>query len=107
MKKKNELFEVVVGIILILALNIVALLFFLSALHAPLTAIFPSLKGSYGIPFFMAATGGLSFYQLLYAIPLYVWFRRRRSAAIAKGITLGAVLTALLCGACFLVFLGP
>ncbi|HEY9889769.1 MAG TPA: hypothetical protein V6D02_15285 [Candidatus Obscuribacterales bacterium] len=50
---------------------------------------------------------GFLFWQMLYAIPLIICFRRRGELARMKGVLFGAVLTALVNGACFLYFYGP
>jgi len=45
---------------------------------------------------------GLLFWQLLYVIPLTLWLKNQRKFGMMKGVIIGAVLTALLNGACFL-----
>jgi hypothetical protein len=47
---------------------------------------------------------GFLFWQLLYVIPLIIWCRRRRKFGMMKGVIIGAVITALVNGACFVAF---
>lgn len=42
--------------------------------------------------------------QLIYVIPLYLFFKRRSNPYIATGIIVGAVITALVNGGCYLIF---
>lgn len=43
---------------------------------------------------------GFFFWQLIYVIPLTLWLRRKREHGLMKGVIIGAVITALLCGTC-------
>ncbi len=43
--------------------------------------------------------------QLIYVIPLCLWLRKRRQYDTMKGVIIGAVITALLNGSCFLYVL--
>jgi hypothetical protein len=47
---------------------------------------------------------GFFFWQLLYVIPLIIWLKRRRKMGMMKGVIIGAVLTALLNGSCYLLW---
>jgi hypothetical protein len=40
--------------------------------------------------------------QLVYVIPLALWLRKKRRFELMKGVLIGAVMTALLNGGCFL-----
>ena len=53
------------------------------------------------------SSAGISITQLIYVIPLIIWLNRRRQFALKKGVIIGAVLTALLNGGCYLVLLFP
>lgn len=54
---------------------------------------------------FVFAIAAIGLFQLAYAIPLYRRFRRQRRPAAAKGVVIGAIITVLLDGSCFLVAL--
>ncbi|MBW4420849.1 MAG: hypothetical protein KME13_16700 [Myxacorys californica WJT36-NPBG1] len=48
---------------------------------------------------------GIGFSQALHISPLIVWLTARRRFEFVKGVIIGALITALLCGGCFaLVF---
>ncbi|MEL6775776.1 MAG: hypothetical protein AAFO06_00855 [Cyanobacteria bacterium J06597_16] len=40
--------------------------------------------------------------QLLYVVPLGLWLKRKRRMAMVKGVIIGAVMTMLLTGLCFI-----
>lgn len=40
--------------------------------------------------------------QLLYVVPLGIWLKRKKRMAMVKGVTIGAVMTMLLTGLCFM-----
>ncbi|MGD1867897.1 MAG: hypothetical protein ACFB0D_25370 [Phormidesmis sp.] len=105
-KKTNVALEVLAGIVLIAVIDIVIVVLSILLL-GPAAQIFPSITRSYGITYFMAVYGGLSFYQLLYVVPLNIFLRRKGKKKVADGITIGAVITALLCGGCFFMFFRP
>ncbi|MEO1636317.1 MAG: hypothetical protein AAFS04_14695 [Cyanobacteria bacterium J06631_9] len=45
--------------------------------------------------------------QLLYVVPFYIFFRKKRKLEIAQGVAVMAVITLLLSGGCFLVLFSP
>ncbi|MEM6449228.1 MAG: hypothetical protein AAF703_02835 [Cyanobacteria bacterium P01_D01_bin.105] len=47
---------------------------------------------------------GIGISQLLYVIPLCIWLSRKRQIGMRNGAVIGAVLTALLNGSCFIYF---
>jgi hypothetical protein len=52
-----------------------------------------------GFPLFF-----LSITQIIYLIPAYIYFARKQRPEVGKGITLGAIVTLLINGACFSSF---
>jgi hypothetical protein len=48
---------------------------------------------------------GISITQLLYVIPVIIWLDIRRQFALTKGVIIGAVITALLNGGCWLLLI--
>jgi hypothetical protein len=48
---------------------------------------------------------GICLYQLLYVLPAIIWLKRQQRWGLMKGIIIGAVITALLSGPCFVSFL--
>ncbi len=99
----NDLGEIVKGMLLLLGCHAIAgaLIFGLGFLVAALGV------GGYAFiyPWAIGAAGFL-FWQLLYVIPLILTLRRRGRIAMAKGVIIAAVLTALVNGACFISMFG-
>lgn len=65
---------------------------------------------SYNTTFFIIPiliSGGISITQLIYVIPVMIWLRKRQQLALNKGVIIGAVITALLNGGCYLLFMLP
>ena len=102
MSQRNEILQILLGIFLLFGLHLIAgaIIFGLGLLAGQ---IFGYSSYSYlGI----WLIGGLGFFiwQLLYVIPLCIWLRRQQRLEIMKGVIVGAVITALLNGSCFLLF---
>ena len=55
-----------------------------------------------GIAFF--GIFGIGLAQLLYILPLIIWLRRKGRNDTMKGVIIGAVITLLLNGSCFVLF---
>jgi hypothetical protein len=49
---------------------------------------------------------GFMFWQLFYVVPLVIILRQQGQVAMAKGVIIAAVLTALVNGACFVLLFG-
>lgn len=100
MSQQNEVLEIIRGILLLLGLHIVAgiVIFVIGLIIGQIFGNYTFLGvwiyGSYG--FFLL--------QLLYVIPLIIRLKRQSKVARMKGVIIGAVITALLNGACFLAF---
>jgi hypothetical protein len=65
---------------------------------------------NYGNSFFTIAafsSAGISITQLLYVIPVIIWLNRRRQFALKQGVIIGAIITALLNGGCYLMISLP
>ena len=109
---RQESTEILRGIGLLFLCHLAAVTAFLllNFLLAPIYFYLPSLwvlDILFQIPRMIATFSvfaiGLS--QAAYAIPLHRRFKRRRRLAAAKGVVIGATLTALLNGSCFAYFL--
>jgi hypothetical protein len=100
MSQQNEVLEIIRGILLLFGLHILAgiaifvLGYIIGAIFGNYTFLGVWIYGSYG--FFLL--------QLLYVIPLVLRLKRQGKVARMKGVIIGAVITALLNGACFLTF---
>ncbi len=53
------------------------------------------------------SSAGISITQLIYVIPVIIWLNRQRQFALKKGVIIGAVITALLNGGCYLILSLP
>jgi hypothetical protein len=52
----------------------------------------------------MGSILGIGLTQLLYVIPLGIYFHRLGRSNMVKGLMIGAIITALLNGGCFIFF---
>ncbi len=99
MRERREIPQVILAALGVLIIN--AIIFFLG--------VFLALN-SYGSSFFIVpalSSAGISITQLIYVIPVIIWLRRRQQLALNKGVIIGAVLTALLNGGCYLFLTLP
>jgi hypothetical protein len=105
MSRQNLPSDIISGMFLLLAFHILFGVAFISfyvllALLANLVPVPISL--SYEVWLLPIIYLGLT--QLLYVIPACLYFSRRGQRALVQGLIIGAVLTALLNGGCFLSF---
>ncbi len=108
MSRGNPTAEVFAGIGLLIAFHFmfwigISVLFYLvflllSSLKLDVFGLLPSY-------FWLGPLLGFGLTQLLYVIPLCIYYRRQRQFNKMKGIIIGAILTALLNGSCFLTVL--
>lgn len=94
MSKKTslrELLEIVKGIALVFLCHFLALIAVFTFISAA-----PTL----GIVFII----GFPFSQLLYVLPLTNYLKRQGKIGMMKGVIIGAVITALIYGSCYLLF---
>jgi hypothetical protein len=102
MSRMSETKNIIVGCLILLGFHILAfLLILLIALsvetsftgYAPIYVIF------YGV-------FGFSLWQLFYVIPLCLWLKKRDKTSLMKGVIIGAIITFLVNGGCFLLTMG-
>ncbi|BAY24818.1 hypothetical protein NIES2100_46150 [Calothrix sp. NIES-2100] len=101
MSQRNEILQTLLGILILFVLHVLAagIIFGLAGL---VDQIF-SPSSYYGLGTILIGSMGFFIWQLLYVIPLCIWLRRQQRLAMMKGVIIGAVITALLNGGCFLV----
>lgn len=97
MSRRNHDLGLLLGTFGTLGINI--LLFVLLFLYLPSNRYLS--QGSLGLAFVF----GISLYQLIYVIPLTIWLKRQQRWGTMKGVIIAAVVTALLTGPCFVLFL--
>jgi hypothetical protein len=98
MSQINEIKGIVSGIFLLMGLHLAAVI---------LGIIIGSISIG-GIGFYIGSFLNLGFLgigiaQLIYVVPAIIVLRRRREFAVLKGLIIGAIITALLNGACWLL----
>ncbi|MEA5466227.1 hypothetical protein [Leptothoe sp. PORK10 BA2] len=96
--QQDELTQIIRGFTLLMGLHCIAImLIFIVGFGIGMIA------GGYTfLGIWIVGAMGFLFWQLLYVIPLILRFRHRRQFAMMKGIIIGATITALVNGACFL-----
>ena len=97
MSQINEIKGIVSGIFLLMGLHLAAII---------LVIIISSISTG-GIGFYIASFLNLGFLaigiaQLIYVVPAIIVLRRRREFAVIKGLIIGAIITALVNGGCWL-----
>lgn len=99
----NEILEIIKGLVLLFSLHAIA-----GAFIFGLGYVVGMIWGNYTFAgVWIIGAMGFLFWQLLYVLPLTIRFRRRGKIGMMKGVIIGAVITALLNGACFLTFFTP
>ncbi|WP_204138208.1 hypothetical protein [Halomicronema sp. CCY15110] len=90
------------GILILAHIIAIVSLFILGFIVASLIPTSPA--GMTVLFIWIYAAMGFGFWQLFYAVPLILYLERRGKTAQAKGVTIGATITFLLGGACYVVF---
>jgi hypothetical protein len=94
----NEFSQIVSGIFLVGFLHTAA--FFIGVF---IMFIASALKADGIVPILGIAGAGIGISQLIYIIPLLIRLIRQQEWGLMKGVIIGAVLTALLNGGCWLL----
>ena len=103
MSQINERKGIVSGIFLLIGLHIAALIVEIIVLFLYISVVRNIEKNYYlGLVIIWSFFGFLGIAQLIYVIPAIVILRRRRNFTLVKGVIIGAVVTALLNGGCWL-----
>ena len=93
MPQRDELRQVLIGVGLVLLMHLVAAIIFFIIASNSYALSNSAMLGIFGV--------GLS--QFIYVIPTIVVTAIKRKFAIMKGVIIGAVITALLNGGCWLI----
>ncbi len=107
MRESSEIPKIIFGSFCVLVVNAVIIRIGVFALGYALTyqylTLDPPLSWLYWLyPIALYGSMGISITQLLYVIPVLIWLERRQKWGLMKGVIIGAVLTALLNGGCWL-----
>jgi hypothetical protein len=110
MSRKNPNAELPLGIALVFVMNMTTAFIVLPWLIGLLTSFLSSLTElsqdqRANLPLIpVAFILGIGLTQLLYVIPLGIYFHRLGRSNMVKGLMIGAIITALLNGGCFIFF---
>ena len=103
MSQINERKGIVSGIFLLIGLHIAAVILGIIVLFLYIFLARKVGKDDFiGLLLFGSFFAGLGIVQLIYVIPAIFILRRRRNFTLVKGVIIGAVVTALLNGGCWL-----
>ena len=100
MSERNDIPQLIIGILLVLVLNSFAVIILMSLLSTLNVPIFSPIYTLVTYAMF-----GIGISQLLYVIPLVIRFKQQRKWGLMKGVIIGAVLTALLTGGYWLLLI--
>jgi hypothetical protein len=103
MSHRNETLLIILGIFLLLGMHLaLSALIFLIVL---IISFIPTpISGNYlWLPLIVFPSLGIGIFQLLYVVPVCLWLKRRTQYGLMKGVIIGAVITALLNGGCWLL----
>jgi hypothetical protein len=100
MSQVNERKGIVSGIFLLIGLHIAAVILGIIVLFIHFYVV--GQDNYLTLLFFGSFFAGLGIVQLIYVIPAIFILRRRRNFTLVKGVIIGAVVTALLNGGCWL-----
>ena len=102
MSRRNETPKIILGLLLLLGMHF--MLFLLVCLTLYIVSVVPTpISSDYKwLAVILIPAGGIAIVQLIYVIPVSLWLKSRRQLALMKGVIIGAVITALLNGGCWL-----
>jgi hypothetical protein len=100
MSHRNERMGIVSGIFLLMGLHFAVLIL---GIIVGWISISIGVIGSYAGIFLTWWFFGIGVAQLIYVVPAIIVLRRRREFAVVKGLIIGAIITALLNGGCWLL----
>jgi len=92
MSQRREFVQVILGILILLGLNALSIGISLAIVSSGVY-----VAGIYAL--------AIAISQLLYVVPLCIWLKRKNRMSMMKGVIIGAVITALLNGGCYLLLL--
>lgn len=98
MKTKNDLRNIVTGILLLFGLHIVVFIF-LSVLAYFIRGLNTTIAA-----YIIFALFYIGLLQLFYVVPTTAWLKRKQQRGKAKGVIIGAGMTALINLGCFILW---
>jgi Na+/proline symporter len=101
-RRNREILDILLGIVILIGMHIVAI--FLGAILAMISGYLQLYNLSLIL---VISLFGIGLAQLIYVIPAIIILNRRRKWGWMKGVIIGAVITALLNGGCWLLLNFP
>ncbi len=102
MRERSEIPKIILGSFCVLVIN--AVIFCIGLFVASYTyGAYQNSYYSWLFPIAVFSIMGISITQLIYVIPVIIWLKRRQQIVLMKGVIVGAVITALLNGGCYLI----
>jgi hypothetical protein len=105
MSQRNENGNILLGMLLLVGMHILLglliclILFIISVVPTP-------ISGNYNWLPLLFILAGIGISQLLYVVPVSLWLKSQRRFGLMKGVIIGAVITVLLNGGCWLFVAG-
>ncbi|MEG4320985.1 MULTISPECIES: hypothetical protein [unclassified Microcoleus] len=100
-RRNDEIKGIFLGILLLIGLHVAA--FILGSIIGYVSVAIGGI-GSSIASFLLLSIFGIGLVQIIYVIPAIIILSRQRQFAVMKGVIIGAVITALLNGGCWLLF---
>ncbi|MCL1464081.1 hypothetical protein [Argonema galeatum] len=97
---QNEFLGIIYGMLLLLGMHAIAIV----AIFILGFVLFSNTPGYAILAFWIYAAFGFSLIQLLYVIPVVLRLKQQQRWGMMKGVIIGAVITALVSGGCFLIY---
>ena len=112
MSQRNESHDITRGIFLLILVHIIVfvleyslgyILILIRSAFFGKVSVFSNIFNAASTALALAIFG-IGFSQWLYVTPLLIWLRRRELWGLFKGVLIGALLTLLLGGSCFIMY---
>ena len=109
MARRNEFKRIIVGVILLFSGHVVAfyllfgLLYLITITNIAISNPFLNYLTTDYRFLYLLGSPGLT--QFVYVIPACYWLKRKGKIGVMKGVIIGAVITALLNGGCWLLIM--
>ncbi|MCL1469410.1 hypothetical protein [Argonema antarcticum] len=97
---RNEFLGIIYGMLLLLGMHAIAIV----AIFILGFVLFYKTPDYVILVFWLYAAFGFSLIQLLYVIPVVLRLKKQQRWGMMKGVIIGAVITALVNGGCFLIY---
>jgi uncharacterized protein (DUF697 family) len=104
---RHEWLTIFGGALFIIVCNLIISIFAANTVYSLLYKLFGNRLNRGDTQGFTSAFLAVScvwIYQIIYVLPLVLFWRYQRQFAMMKGVIIGSVITALIAGSCFVLF---